>query len=69
MAAVIASTSRFRATIPGEPVLTFLSCCLQGLEETRSYNADVAHLTLLALVLAAVGTVASGAVAAWLHVR
>ena len=36
-------------------MLTFLSRCLQGLEETRSYNADAAHLTLLAIVLAAMG--------------
>jgi len=44
--------------------MTFLSCCLKGLEQTRSYNADVAHLVLAALVLAAVGVVAS-AVAVW----
>jgi hypothetical protein len=50
-------------------VVTFLSCCLKGLEETRSYDADVAHLTLLALALAAIGTLASGAVAVWLRVR
>jgi hypothetical protein len=55
--------------MPRKPVVTFLSCCLEGLEKTRSYNADVAHLTLVALVLAAVGMVASGAVAAWLRVR
>jgi hypothetical protein len=50
-------------------VLTFLSCCLQGLEETRSYNADAAHLTLAAIVLAGIGTLAGGAVAAWRRVR
>jgi hypothetical protein len=54
---------------PREPVVTFLSCCLQGLEETRSYNADAAHLTLAAIVLAGIGTLASGAVAAWRRVR
>jgi hypothetical protein len=50
-------------------VVTFLSCCLQGLEKTRSYDADAAHLTLLAIALAAIGTLASGAVAVWLRVR
>jgi hypothetical protein len=47
--------------------MTFLSCCLKGLEQTRSYNPDVAHLILAALVLAAIGTVASGAAAAWVR--
>ena len=49
--------------------MTFLSCCLKGLEQTRSYNADVAHLVVAALVLSAVGVVASAAVAVWLRVR
>ena len=43
--------------------MIFLSCCLKGLEQTRSYNADVAHLVLAALVLAAVGVAASVIVA------
>jgi uncharacterized protein (DUF849 family) len=46
-----------------------LSCCLQGLEQTRSYNPDVAHLTLVAMVLAALGALAGGAAAVWLRVR
>jgi len=43
----------------------FLSCCLQGLEQTRAFNLDAANLTLAAIVLAGIGTVASGAVAVW----
>jgi hypothetical protein len=49
--------------------VTFLSCCLQGLEQSRSYNPDVAHLTLVALALAAIGTLASGAAAVWARFR
>ena len=50
-------------------MMTFLSCCLQGLEQTRSYNPDAAHLTLAAAALAAIGTVTSGAVAVWQRIR
>ena len=48
---------------------SFLSCCLQGLEQTRSFNLDAVNLTLAALVLAAIGTLASGAVAVWQRLR
>jgi hypothetical protein len=48
--------------------MTFLSCCLKGLEQTRSYNPDVAHLILAALVLAAAGIVGSGVAAVWMRV-
>ena len=49
--------------------MTFLSCCLKGLEQTRSYNADVAHLVLAALVLAAVGVVAGAVAVLWSRAR
>ena len=49
--------------------MTFLSCCLKGLEQTRRYNADVAHLVLAALVLAAVGVVASAVAVLWSRAR
>jgi hypothetical protein len=52
---------------PGDRAMTFLSCCLKGLEQTRSYNPDVAHLILAALLLAVVGMVASGAAAVWVR--
>ena len=47
----------------------FLSCCLQGLEQTRSFNLGAANLTLAAIALAGIGTLASGAVAVWQHIR
>ena len=50
-------------------MVAFLSCCLKGLEQTRDYNADAAHLMLAALVVSAVGVLASGATAAWMRLR
>ena len=47
----------------------FLSCCLQGLEQTRSFNLGAANLTLVAIALAGIGTLASGAVAVWQRIR
>lgn len=47
----------------------FLSCCLKGLEQTRAYNAEVAHLMLAALVVSAIGVLAGGAAAAWMRLR